>query len=202
MNLPNKLTVARVVLVPFFLVFLLIPAIPYNFLWACVVFVIASITDFLDGKIARSRNLVTTFGKFLDPLADKILVTCALVAFVQLGLAHSVAVIIIIARDYMVSAIRMLAVSSNGKVIAANWWGKIKTALQMIAIIGVILACHIVQIAEYKRDPYILYFFAPTPNIMQVQFLSNIIMWVLAVYTLVSGLVYVIQNKELINTVK
>lgn len=186
MNLPNKLTLARAVLVPVFLTFLLIPAIPYNYLFACIVFAIASLTDYFDGKIARSRNIVTTFGKFLDPLADKILVTGALIAFVQLGLAHSVAVIIIVARDFMVSGIRMLAVSSNGKVIAANWWGKVKTALQMIVILVVLAAC---QMAA-----------GSAPLFSAVQLWSGIAVWALAAYTLFSGIVYVVQNKELINT--
>ena len=194
MNLPNKLTVLRVVLVPVFLVFTLLPDIPNNYLWACIVFALASFTDYLDGYLARKNNMVTTFGKFLDPLADKMLVTAALVAFVQLGLAGAVPVIIIIARDLMVSAIRMVAVSSDGKIIAANWWGKVKTALQMFAIIGVLLACHFTTI-----ESHIFYRF---PQIIVVQYWSRIIMWALAAYTLVSGLVYVFQNKSLINTFK
>ena len=204
MNLPNKLTVLRVVLVPVFLFFLLMPKtpnevyIPNSYLWACIVFAVASFTDYLDGYLARKNNMVTTFGKFLDPLADKMLVTAALVAFVQLGLAGAVPVIIIIARDLMVSAIRMVAVSSDGKVIAANWWGKVKTALQMFAIIGVLLACHIV-----RPDTCIIWVNQLGSMIAQsVKFWSNITMWALAAYTLVSGLVYVFQNKSLINTFK
>lgn len=188
MNLPNKLTVARAVLVPFFLAALLITAIPYNYLWACIIFTVASFTDFLDGKIARSRNMVTTFGKFLDPLADKILVTAALVAFVELGLASSVAVVIIIGRDLMVSGIRMVAVSSDGKVIAANWWGKIKTAMQMITIIAVLVAAHFCTGDAAAFDA--------------VKYWSGITMWAVAAFTLISGLVYVFQNKKLINTFK
>ena len=105
MNLPNKLTVARVVLVPFFIFFLLTDIVPKSSLWALVVFALASITDALDGHIARSRNLVTNFGKFLDPLADKVLVISALVCFVEMGLAGAVPVIIIIAREFMVSGL-------------------------------------------------------------------------------------------------
>lgn len=185
MNLPNKLTIARAVLVPVFLTILLIPAIPGRFLWACIVFAVASITDFLDGKIARSRNIVSNFGKFLDPLADKLLVTAALVAFVELKLASSAAVVIIIGRDLMVSGIRMLAATSDGKVIAANWWGKVKTALQMIVIIAVLLAGFFLQDSETGYQTLARW--------------SGIAIWMLAAYTLLSGFVYVIQNKHLIN---
>ena len=188
MNLPNKLTVLRTALVPVFLLFLLMDNIPNNYLWACLIFAIASFTDFLDGKIARSRNLVTNFGKFLDPLADKILVTCALVAFIALGLAHPVAVIIIIARDYIVSALRLIAVSSDGKVIAANWWGKIKTALQMFGTIGVMLAMFL---SERGLLP-----------LVDVVHWSNIVMWVLAAFTGVSGAVYLKQNASLLSDAK
>lgn len=188
MNLPNKLTVARTVLVPVFLFFLLMERIPWHYLWACLIFAIASFTDFLDGRIARSRNLVTNFGKFLDPLADKILVTCALVAFVALDLAHPVAVIVIIARDYIVSALRLIAVTADGKVIAANWWGKVKTALQMTGTIGVMLAMFFCELGRLPADG--------------VQYWSNIVMWVLAVFTGVSGAVYLKQNASLLSDAK
>ncbi len=189
MNLPNKLTVMRAVLVPFFLLFLLVDGIPNNYLWSCIIFAAASLTDFLDGKIARKYNLVTNFGKFLDPLADKVLVTCAIVAFVALGLASPVAVIIIIARDYVVSALRMIAVSSDGKVIAANWWGKIKTALQMVSIICVMLLMHVSETAQ-------------TVELAAVQQWSNIIMWVLAAFTGFTGCIYLWQNGSLLKDAK
>ncbi|MGN1107093.1 MAG: CDP-diacylglycerol--glycerol-3-phosphate 3-phosphatidyltransferase, partial [Huintestinicola sp.] len=126
MNLPNKLTVARVVLVPFFIFFLLTDIVPLSPMWALVVFALASITDALDGHIARSRNLVTNFGKFLDPLADKVLVISALVCFVDMGLAGAVPVIIIIAREFMVSGLRLVTAGEGG-VVAAGIWGKLKT---------------------------------------------------------------------------
>ncbi len=188
MNLPNKLTITRALLVPVFLVFVLVPTIPFNFGLACAVFAVASFTDFLDGKIARSRGLVTSFGKFLDPLADKVLVISALVAFVELGLASPVAVIIVIARDLMVSGIRMVAASSDGKVIAANWWGKVKTAMQMVVIIAVLIAA---QVAATDALSY-----------ETVCAASKVAMWVVAGFTAVSGAVYLVQNKELINTFK
>ena len=138
MNLPNKLTVARVILVPFFIFFLLTDIVPMSSLWALIIFILASITDALDGHIARSRNLVTNFGKFLDPLADKVLVISALVCFVQMGLAGAVPVIIIIAREFIISGFRLIA-SDNGIVIAASYWGKFKTNFQMFMIIMLII---------------------------------------------------------------
>lgn len=184
MNLPNKLTVLRTILVPVFLLFLLCSGIPNNYLWACIVFAVASFTDFLDGQIARKYNLVTNFGKFLDPLADKILVTCAIIAFVALDLASPIAAIIIVARDFMVSGLRLVAVSSNGKVIAANWWGKVKTALQMVSIVGILLA---MQFAAYG-----------SLELAAVERWSNWITWFLAGFTGLSGAVYLAQNASLL----
>lgn len=134
MNLPNKLTVLRVILVPVFIFFLLTDIVPLSMLWALVVFSAASITDALDGHIARSRNLVTNFGKFLDPLADKVLVISALVCFIEMGLVGAVPVIIIIAREFMVSGLRLVT-ANEGIVVAAGIWGKLKTAFTMVTII-------------------------------------------------------------------
>ena len=133
MNLPNKLTMMRVILVPFFLLFLLVDGIPLHGLWALVIFAAASITDALDGHIARSRGLITDFGKFLDPVADKVLVFAALIAFTELGFASSVAVVIMMAREFLVSSMRMVA-ASKGKVIAAGKSGKVKTAVTMVSM--------------------------------------------------------------------
>lgn len=136
MNLPNKLTLLRVFLIPFFLLFVYLKNVPFHFLLALIVFAAASITDALDGKIARSRNLVTNFGKFLDPLADKVLVLAALAVFVELPEIRmgAVPLIIISAREFMVSGLRLLAADS-GVVVAAGMWGKLKTAFTMVAII-------------------------------------------------------------------
>lgn len=134
MNLPNKLTTARIILVPVFLVVLLLGwKIP-----AFLIFVIASLTDFADGQIARKRNLVTSFGKFLDPLADKLLVMSAILVFVQWGRVHAWAAMIIIAREFAVTGLRLVA-ASEGIVIAAAWSGKIKTASSLIAICVMLL---------------------------------------------------------------
>ncbi|MEA4911412.1 MAG: CDP-diacylglycerol--glycerol-3-phosphate 3-phosphatidyltransferase [Oscillospiraceae bacterium] len=186
MNLPNKLTVLRTLLVPVFLLFLLVPSIPGNYLWAFIVFAAASFTDFLDGRIARKNNIVTTFGKFLDPLADKVLVTCALVAFTALGYCPPVACIIIISRDYLVSAIRLIAVSGEGKVIAANIWGKIKTALQMLVLCAAMLALYFVSLGLLDAA--------------LVTVVCRAAMWLLAGVTALSGIVYLKQNLYLINT--
>ena len=136
MNLPNKLTVLRVILVPFFVLFLLGadymgPFSPYI---ALIIFIVASLTDMLDGKIARKYNLVTNFGKFMDPLADKLLVCSALICLLSNGMISTVVVLIIIAREFIISGFRLVAVD-NGIVIAASWWGKAKTISQMIMII-------------------------------------------------------------------
>ena len=146
MNLPNKLTVARIILVPFFVAALLIN-FPLNNLAALALFGAASITDLLDGKIARKRGLVTDFGKFADPLADKILVISALLCFIQLGLCDCVAVIIVLFREFTVTSIRLIA-ASKGKVIAANIWGKVKTVTQMVAIICVLVMQIVLDIGE------------------------------------------------------
>lgn len=136
MNLPNKLTLLRVCLIPFFLLFFYID-IPFHYLISLVVFTGASITDALDGNIARKRNLVTNFGKFLDPLADKVLVLSALAVFVEVPEIHvgAIPLIIISAREFMVSGLRLLAADS-GIVVAAGIWGKLKTAFTMTAIVA------------------------------------------------------------------
>lgn len=137
MNLPNKLTVFRVLCIPVFVAFLLIDSIPYNNYIAVGIFIIASLTDLLDGKIARKYNLVTNFGKFMDPLADKLLVSAALICLSPAKIPAWV-VIIIISRELFISGFRILA-ADQGIVLAAGWWGKFKTTFQMIMIIVLIL---------------------------------------------------------------
>lgn len=139
MNLPNKLTLFRVILIPFFVFFLLAPYFTgYGNYIAVAIFIIASITDFLDGRIARKYNLVTNFGKFMDPLADKLLVSSALISLIALDRIPAWIVIIIIAREFIISGFRLVA-ADNGVVIAASYWGKFKTAFQMITVIVLIL---------------------------------------------------------------
>ena len=138
MNLPNKLTMLRVILIPFFVFFMLTDLVPYSGLIALAIFIAASITDFLDGKIARKYNLITNFGKFMDPLADKLLVCSAMICLIPLGLLPAWIVIIIIAREFVISGFRLIA-SDNGIVIAASWWGKWKTVFQMASVILLVL---------------------------------------------------------------
>ena len=138
MNLPNKLTLMRVLLIPVFLVFFLIPAIPCHYLLAMLVFILASVTDALDGHLARKHNLVTNFGKFLDPLADKVLVMTALACFVDNQMIGVIPFLIIMMREFTVSGLRLVAANS-GTVIAAGFWGKLKTAFTMVTIIAILV---------------------------------------------------------------
>ena len=153
MNLPNKLTVLRVILVPFFVFFLLESYIPHHNLIALIIFAIASYTDHLDGKIARRDNLITNFGKFMDPLADKILVISALICFVASGTVSPWFLILITLREFAVTQIRLIASSGKGKVIAANIWGKIKTVSQIVAIIIIILSAYIKELSAMGLFP-------------------------------------------------
>ncbi|MDD5949083.1 MAG: CDP-diacylglycerol--glycerol-3-phosphate 3-phosphatidyltransferase [Lachnospiraceae bacterium] len=137
MNLPNKITLMRVILIPFFIVFMMLPQGWAK--WASLaIFVIASLTDFVDGQMARRMNLVTDFGKFMDPLADKMLVAAAMILFVEIGKIPAWVVIVIIAREFIISGFRMMA-AEKGVVIAAGWWGKIKTAETMVMLVVLLL---------------------------------------------------------------
>lgn len=152
MNLPNKITMIRIILIPFFVFFMLTDFVPYSQYIAAAVFIIASLTDTLDGYLARKYNLVSNFGKFVDPLADKLLVCSALVCFVALpdNPMPAWGVIVIISRDFIISGFRLVA-SDAGVVIAASWWGKIKTVVQMLMSILLIVNFdgEIINIVEY-----------------------------------------------------
>ena len=165
MNLPNKLTLLRICLIPVFVI-LMLSKVSNFFLISCVIFIIASITDFLDGKIARKYNLVTDFGKFMDPLADKLLVLSALICMIEYDLVAGWMVIIIVARELTVSILRAIA-ADNGKVIAASGGGKIKTTSQMIAIILLLIG------ANYSNS--------------QIVFVGTIAMYIATIFTLYSG---------------
>ena len=174
MNLPNKLTIARILLIPVFLFFLMTDfAGEISNYIAAVIFIIASLTDFLDGNIARKNNIVTNFGKFMDPLADKLLVCAALIAFIQLEYLPAWIVIIIISREFIISGFRLVA-SDNGIVIAASKWAKIKTTVQMLMVILLI----------FKFDfPYV--------NIVE-----NVFIYTALILTIISLLDYLIKNKN------
>ncbi len=174
MNLPNKLTVFRVLLIPFFVIVLMTNCLGAASKWvALVIFIIASLTDLLDGKIARRYNLVTTFGKFADPLADKILVISAMICLVELGLIRSWIVIIIVAREFIISGFRIIAAEKN-VVIAASYWGKFKTTFQMIMVIMLI---------------------ADIDNVIW-QTTAVVITYIALILTIVSLVDYIIKNKE------
>lgn len=138
MNLPNKITIFRVCMIPFFLIFMLYQGIPYGKYIAAGIFIIACLSDALDGYIARKYNLVSNFGKFMDPLADKLLVCSALICFVELQLVPAWIIVIIISREFIISGFRLIA-SDNGIVIAASFWGKFKTTAQMIMAVLLII---------------------------------------------------------------
>ncbi|MCM1528967.1 MAG: CDP-diacylglycerol--glycerol-3-phosphate 3-phosphatidyltransferase [Alistipes sp.] len=194
MNLPNKLTLLRVFLIPFFLLFVYLK-LPFHFLIALVIFTAASITDALDGKIARSRGLVTNFGKFLDPLADKVLVIAALTVFVELPeiKMSAVPLIIISAREFMVSGLRLLAADS-GVVVAAGMWGKLKTAFTMTAIVFSLAWLSLVH------D-----FSIPFPDVM-IKAVDNWVIpgliWISTALTVISGAVYLKGYWHLIDSDK
>lgn len=194
MNLPNKLTLLRIALVPFFIASLLIP-FPHHYIVSLAVFALAAITDCLDGKIARKNNLITDFGKFLDPLADKILVISALVCFISLNLCDSVLVIIVLFREFTVTSVRLMA-ATKGKVVAANIFGKIKTVTQMIAIIAIF----VMQYALELMNMGIIPLESPTISLYTGIFFTvgEILLWISTFFTILSGVIYVIQNKSFI----
>lgn len=194
MNLPNKLTLWRIILVPFFVAALLIP-FPLHTIVALVLFIAASITDMLDGRIARKRNLITDFGKFADPLADKILVLAALLCFVQNGWCDCIAVIIVLFREFTVTSIRLIA-AAKGEVIAANIWGKVKTVTQMVAIITILVfrAAYDIIVPLLPQLPDSI-----TAGINQWLFLGGeTLIWISTVFAIISGVIYVKQNYHFI----
>jgi CDP-diacylglycerol--glycerol-3-phosphate 3-phosphatidyltransferase len=187
MNLPNKLTMLRVIMIPFFVIFLLGSTgqwgwfnnlfsgiMEYTRYIALVIFILASLTDLLDGKIARKYNLVTNFGKFMDPLADKILVCSALICLISLGQLPAWYVLIIIAREFIISGFRLIA-SDNGVVIAASYWGKFKTTAQMILVVLLIA------------------------NISQLQIITVFFYWAALILTVVSLIDYIGKNFKVLS---
>lgn len=177
MTTANKITIMRIILVPVFMAFLLV-----NEIWcqvaALIIFVIASATDGIDGYIARHYNQITNFGKFMDPLADKMLTTAAFLVLLEMGRVSSIAVMIVLAREFMVSGVRMIA-GAEGKVIAASMLGKIKTVSQMVAIVAAIIF----------MNP----FFAAKPAML----ITDILVWISTAITVISGVDYIMKNKEI-----
>lgn len=169
MNLPNKLTMFRVILIPVFVLFLLVDITNVDKWIALAIFIVASLTDLLDGKIARKYNLVTNFGKFMDPLADKLLVCSALICLVEMAKLPAWMVIIIIAREFIISGFRLVA-ADNGVVIAASYWGKFKTTFQMVMI------CLLIA------------------DIESIRVLTMIVVWIALLLTIISLIDYLVKN--------
>lgn len=194
LNTPNKLTIARILITPIYLALILWASLPHRFLIATLVYSIAAITDAIDGKLARKNNQITNFGKLLDPIADKILTTSALLAFMQMGLCNIWIVMIVLTREFTVASIRMIA-AADGVVIPANIWGKLKTVSQMTFTIVIMLLGEVYSIlAAYNPVWY--------GKMPALALISNILLWITAVLTVVSGVIYVIDSKKVIDYTK
>ena len=190
MNTPNKLTILRMILVPFFLAVVLLN-FKHNYLVALILFCLASVTDWFDGMLARKHNLITNFGKFLDPLADKMLTTAALLAFIKMESIIPGALIvafITLFREFVVAGVRLSAVADGGKVVAANIWGKLKTVSQMFAIIIILFALWLM------KEGVVPFAVSNIINICGVALL-----WISAVLTIISGVIYVVDNAKFID---
>lgn len=183
LNLPNKLTLIRIVLTPFFLAAMLIE-FRFHFLVAALIFIAASVTDYFDGKIARKNNLITTFGKLCDPLADKMLTTAALLAFMQLGVCNVWIIMVILTREFLVTSFRLVA-SAQGVVIPAGIWGKLKTASQMVFSVLIIFGIHFAQQFAFDFAIFAL--------------ISNVLLAITAVLTVVSGIKYIVDGIKIID---
>ena len=187
LKLPNKQTLIRMILAPIYLALMLIE-FPYHYIVALAVFSVASLTDMLDGKIARKNNLITVFGKLLDPLADKMLTTAALLAFMREGWCSIWIVMIVLTREFAVAGVRLIA-TAQGIVIPANYWGKAKTVSQMVFTIVIML------LAELNAT-FDIFANAGWFTLARV---SNIMLWITAVLTVVSGITYFVDSKKLID---
>ena len=204
MNLPNKLTLTRILLVPVFMVFVSLTSLsgiadgsfqPTYYLIAGIVFAAASFTDFLDGHLARKWNMVTDFGKFADPLADKLLTTVAFIYMMRDGVCSPVVLCIILAREFAVSGLRMVAAGAkDGKVIAANMWGKVKTVLQMLSIIFYFFGMAIASMSATGAEQ-------GARQILVIS-ISMVLCWLVAAVTAISGIKYLWDNRSFINTAK
>ncbi len=191
MNLPNKLTILRIIITPIFLITLLCN-FKFHYLIAMLIFIAASLTDYIDGRIARSQNLITNFGKFMDPLADKMLTTAAFLGFIALNIGSGVVWItfIVLIREFLMTSLRLSAATS-GKVIAANMWGKAKTVCQMVAVIFALFS----QIIIFDLG-------VGTGSVggILLSSITTALLWLSAVLTVISGVFYVVDNRACIDT--
>lgn len=193
LNVPNQLTIARIVMTPVFLALILWESLPHRFLIATLVYSIAAVTDAVDGKLARKNNQITNFGKLLDPIADKILTTSALLAFMTMGLCNIWIVMIVLTREFAISSIRMIA-AADGVVIPANFWGKLKTVSQMTFTIVIMLLGEC-----YQYLPQIFYPGVSCPYWLTLANISNCLLWITAVLTVISGIIYIKDSKNVID---
>ena len=194
LNAPNILTLARIIITPFFLWVILMENLPHRFLIACIVFSIGALTDALDGYLARKNNQITNFGKFLDPIADKVLTTSALLAFMSMGLCNIWIVMLVLTREFAIASVRMIA-ATGGVVIHANIWGKIKTISQMIFTIAIMIFGEVWDAVEkYNQE-----LFAKLPDLSLV---SNGLLWITAFLTVVSGVIYLKDSRKIIDFTK
>ena len=195
LNTPNKLTIARMLMTPVFLALLLWESLPHRFLIATIVYSIASATDAIDGKLARKNGQITNFGKLLDPIADKVLTTSALLAFLQMGLCNIWIVMIVLTREFTIASIRMIA-AAGGVVIPANFWGKLKTVSQMVFTIIIMLLGEV-----YQYVPQI-YPGVTVPYWLTLGNISNFLLWITAILTVISGVIYIKDSKSVIDYTK
>ena len=194
LNVPNMLTIARIFITPVFLAIILIDALPHRFLIACLVYSVGAVTDAVDGHLARKNNQITNFGKFLDPIADKVLTTAALLAFMRMGLCSIWIVMIVLIREFTIASVRMISATS-GVVIPANIWGKVKTVSQMTFTILIMLLCEAWEVIS-KTNPNLL------EKLPDVALISNGLLWITAVLTVVSGAIYLNDSRKIIDFTK
>ena len=194
LNVPNILTIARIFITPVFLAVILMDTLPHKFLIACIIFSIGSITDAVDGHLARKNNQITNFGKFLDPIADKIFTTSALLAFMSMGLCNIWIVMLVLTREFAIASVRMIA-AAGGVVIPANIWGKIKTVSQMTFTILIMLLGEVWEIISNTNKEL----FEKLPDLSLV---SNGLLWITAILTIISGVIYLNDSKKIIDFTK
>ena len=196
LNTPNKLTIARMIITPVFVAVLLWESLQHRVLVATIIYSIAAITDAIDGKLARKNNQITNFGKLLDPIADKVLTTSALLAFMVMDLCNIWIVMIVLTREFAVASIRMIA-AANGVVIPANFWGKLKTVSQMTFTIVIMLLGEVQGLLQtYAAD------FAATLPDNLLSLISNGLLWITAILTVISGAIYIKDSKNVIDYTK
>ena len=194
LNTPNKLTIARMVITPVFLALIMWESLPHRFLIATLVYSLAAVTDAIDGKLARKNNQITNFGKLLDPIADKVLTTSALLAFMVMDLCNIWIVMIVLTREFTIASIRMIA-AAGGVVIPANIWGKIKTVSQMTFTIVIMLLGEVYYIMGNVNAELFL-------KLPSLSIISNSLLWITAILTVVSGVIYIKDSIKVIDYTK